>query len=465
MKGMGMTGKKDRNGQKTSENRQNSPKSPFSSEWIASESLLTVFASLWVLHKKISGQIDGSRLAQALQRLVRAEVAPGGPYADVSGAVDTLANSAIAFFLREQGVQLSTLELFVAQFEPTDLEERLRAAALLPAAVALHKPPSRLTAGYEGLLVSINVHVRADMAAWPEPLASAGERVFTELLRADTTGEIRLLAQLFTSSLTIPSKARDDKLVLLGTANVFFWIGGMLFDDFLDEEGRPELLPIATASHRHALALYRHATANQPELYEHIEMSCLRADRANAWEATHTRARVARGVIKLTQLPDYGDRWVLADRSIGHLFGPLLIARQLPVASDVQLVQLEQGLRHYLIARQLNDDIHDWRKDLKAGQLSAVVVELLRGASIRPGNHRITTLVPKIEHYFMDEGLRHVYDLLQEHVALARESLVASSLIASTGGLEDLIARQEFAMHTALKIHADHQQFLAIFTE
>lgn len=460
-----MTDKNRLNGQEPGANQQNNTKRPFTDGWIASESLLTVFASLWMLCKGSSSQMDGSHLAQALQRLVSAEVAPGGPYADTSGVVDPLANAAIALFLRAKGVHLPTLAPFMAQFEPTDLEKRVRVAAIPDIEAAPRALPLNLTAGYEGLLVDINTRVRVDMAAWPDPLAALGEQMFAMLLRADKTGEIRLMPQLFAGSLAVSSDISNDQLVLLGVANVFFWIGGMLFDDFLDEEGKPELLPIATVAHRHALALYRQITAHNPRQYEHLETYCLRADHANAWEVTHARVRVTKGIITLSELPEYGDHWTLADRSIGHLFGPLLIMRQLSDATDVQLAHAEQGLRHYLIARQLNDDIHDWRKDLGVGQLSAVVVALLSGAGVRPGNHRLTTLIPTIEQHFMDRGLEFVGDLLEQHTALARESLAASGLVATAGGLNNLITRQESIMHAALETNDNYHKFLATFSD
>lgn len=457
-----MANEKSKKEQKPRKNQPNNPPLLFSSEWIASDELLQVFAGLWTLSEGSDGQIDGSSLAKALQRLVRAEIAPGGPYADPSGTVDPLANAAIALFLRGKGIHLPALEPFLAQFKPEDLERQLRASA--PHVVATPRMTAlQPTAVHKLFLTAINARVRADMATWPDLLATMGEQMFSTLLHADTTGEIRLMPRLFANSLTTPPKIDDDQLTRLGAANVFFWIGGMLFDDFLDEEGKPELLPVATVSHRHALALYRQVTVRRPELYEYIEASCLRADQANAWEVMYTRAQVARGVIKLPELPGYGDHWALADRSIGHLFGPLLIARQLPSVTDVQFAQIEHGLRHYLIARQLNDDIHDWRKDLRTGQLSAVVVELLRGAGILPGSHKLTTLVPKIEQYFMDEGLRGAYDLFHEHVVIARESLEASGLIIAAGGLMDLITRQESAMHAALETKDNYQQFLTIF--
>lgn len=458
-----MTDRKSEKDQKPGRKPQNRPKPPFSSEWIASESLLTVFASLWKRQKEQGGQVDGLVLGQALQRLLRAETAPGGPYIDASGVVDPLANAAITLFLHEQGVYLPALEPFVAQFEPAKLKKRLNAAAVSHAVATIRAKLPRLTAGHEALLDSINTHVRTDMAAWPEPLATTGGRVFATLLRADKAGEIRLMPQLLANSLIVQPKIGDDRLVLLGAANAFFWIGGMLFDDFLDEEGKPELLPIATAAHRQALALYRRVTADKPELYEYIEASCLQADRANAWEVTHTRAPVTRGMIKLPELPEYDDFRALADRSIGHLFGPLLIIRQLPGISDSQRARVEQGLRHYLIARQLNDDIHDWRKDLRVGQLSVVVTELLRGVDIRPGNHRLTTLVPLVERHFMEAGLERTCGLLQEHVALARESLAMSGLTANTGGITDLITRQELTMHAALETNNNYRKFLATF--
>lgn len=453
-------------GRKTSKNTQNNTELPLSSAWIASQSLFTVFAGLWVLRENLGGHLDGSRLGKALQRLVSAEIAPGGPYAETNGVVDPLANATIALFLRGEGVRLPSLEPFLAQYEAVDLEKRMRTVATHDKAAAPGIVFRSLTDGNQLLLADIDARVRAAMTAWPSPLAPLGKEIFAALLRADKTGEIRLMPQLFASSLTVsPDMKSGEQLALLGAANVFFWIGGMLFDDFLDGEGKPELLPVATASHRQALALYRQVTAHNPAQYEQLEAYCLRADHANAWEVTHTRARVTGSIITLPELPDYDDLWALADRSTGHIFGPLLIMRQLPDVTDKQFVSIEQGLRHYLIARQLNDDICDWRKDLRAGQLSAVVVELLRGAHIRPGRHRLTTIMPKLERYFLVGGLQRTYGLLREHIDSARKLLAASGLFGAASSLEDLIAQQEAAMHRALNTHANYQKFLATFSD
>ncbi len=104
-----------------------------------------------------------------------------------------------------------------------------------------------------------------------------------------------------------------------------------------------------------------------------------RLDAASAWEVVHCRAIVKTNRIRIKSLPDYGDYWQLADRSIGHTIAALgvLFAGGFKSTSPTTRA-LRSFFKHYLIARQLNDDAHDWEEDLKHGHINAAAVLILQ---------------------------------------------------------------------------------------
>lgn len=434
-----------------------SVRQPLDAHFIQTGSLRTVFEYLYRQRMGVHGQLDGSLLAHVLQRLITAEVTPGGPYQEPDGSIDPLANAYIAHFLALEGVQLPNLQPFIMQYDEATLRSTI---SQVPVVAGQYSPVS--TMRHAGLLAAIDKRVRIELLELPEPLDRMGSAAFERLLKADASGEIRLMPQLFLSSLAVPPRISRARLARLGAANVFFWIGGMLFDDFLDGEGRPERLPIATVLHRRALALYRHADTN-PAWHKLLEDYCNQADRANAWEVTMARAALHERQIAIPVLPDYGNGWPLADRSLGHLLGPLYVLRQAGVTRR-QTVAAWEALRRYLIVRQLNDDLHDWRDDMLAGQITMVATILLEGCGIAPGTYPVSDLVPRLERYFFDKGLEEVCALAYAYLADARMLLANAGIMKGRGGIYDLLDRQEATVRDALTMHANRRAFIRTIT-
>jgi hypothetical protein len=280
-----------------------------------------------------------------------------------------------------------------------------------------------------------------------------------------------LMPQLFADQLQNPVGITDQQLQALGEANFFCWIATILYDDFIDEEGEPARLPIANVAYRLSLQLYRRALARSPlrgsdaarRRYAYVERMYDAVDRANAWEVIHTRAQVADGTISIHALPHYGNRVVLADRAFGHAIGPMLLVRQLPDVRPQQVRLVQSALQHYLIARQLNDDIHDWRKDLRAGQLSVVVTDMLQAIRLRPGRYDLEALVARFDRRFLYRGLDRQCIRLIEHVHACRRALAASGLTKPEGGFMRLVDDLEASAVEAQRIRADEQAFLQAY--
>jgi hypothetical protein len=112
--------------------------------------------------------------------------------------------------------------------------------------------------------------------------------------------------------------------------------------------------------------------------------------------------------------------------------------------------QLEAGLRHYLIARQLSDDIHDWQEDIRAGQISAVVTQLLKHADIKTGEHPIEQLINELQDVFWHRTMRTVNDLIIDQTEQANKHLLAVNC-KPTGRLMALVTRLQDIANTSMQ--------------
>lgn len=441
--------------------------------------------------------ISGAQLAATLQKLMNHEVAVGGPYADHNQKPGFITNSLIAQFLKTQGVVLPQLESFIATsqasikrshacFAPTALKYLLTEPndqSKLPLASAQRmftKPLSPIhrdlfetitslrkltTKTTLGAVIGNDIYDRVlkatqeELKTLPAPLGRTGFSLWQQMYNADRNYEIALLPS-YINELLIDSRASQHQLVLLGQANFYCWIATILYDDFLDEEGKPALLPLAHITQRLGFATYRNLLLDQPKLLAQIESYYLLVDRANAWEVAETRCRVHADTITFTKLPRYGSRRILAHRAYGHIMGSLLLLHQVPNATIRAKRLVERALEDYLIARQLNDDLHDWRKDLRVGQISAVLADLLRGAGIKAGSYPLDQLTEKLEAQFLQSGLRKTCRLLLKHVHQSQASLRASGLCHKGGAFFDILDDLASSAHAALAIQQRDQLFL-----
>jgi hypothetical protein len=118
--------------------------------------------------------------------------------------------------------------------------------------------------------------------------------------------------------------------------------------------------------------------------------------------------------------------------------------------------------RHYLIARQLNDDAHDWEADLKLGQVNAVGCLVLKKARVRRALS-LTQIAPQLQPVFWNTVIVEVCHLIFHHLGQAKQALHASKLITQPAILENLLTKYEVAAHEALREREKTLEFLAAY--
>lgn len=209
----------------------------------------------------------------------------------------------------------------------------------------------------------------------------------TRVRKMDKDNHITLLPYLFFKSLSSEEQSKvkgdEDKLLAnLCLANLYGWIAYTIYDDILDEEGDPKLLSVANVCLREVTHIYERVAVEYPEVAKTFHTTLDTIDSANGWEVSNCRDK------SWLHIPDYGDLSPLANRSLGHALGPIALFLILGYKENSPEIQgLRTFFEHYLIARQLNDDAHDWEDDLKKGHINAVGAQVLTRASGRAITH------------------------------------------------------------------------------
>lgn len=139
-------------------------------------------------------------------------------------------------------------------------------------------------------------------------------------LRSDRNKQIVLLPYFFKIALGKNAKnISDDLLIQLGLANLYGWIAYTIYDDFLDEEGKPEFLSVANVFLRELTIIFNSVLPCECGFSKFFKQTMDALDAANIWEVKHCRIDAADKQLKIPKtLPDYGDYAKLAERSFGY---------------------------------------------------------------------------------------------------------------------------------------------------
>lgn len=271
-------------------------------------------------------------------------------------------------------------------------------------------------------------------------LRRTGQDWLDTVVAHDANDEITLLAYSTAKDLLKTSHQSDDIFILLGAANLLGWSAYTIYDSFLDTTGNPRLLPLANAALRGSLKAFHEALPKHAAFQKLVAETFDVIDSANAWEVTHCRFDVRGQEVIIGRLPSYGRLNRLAERSLGHALGPLgVLAASGITPTGRPAAKLFSGLKHYLIARQLHDDLHDWEEDLQTGQCTYVVAELLRQSATPAGSYQLPELLPQLRRFFWHDALPGICETLLRHLALARQHIVHSALLQANNSLSRLL--------------------------
>lgn len=294
--------------------------------------------------------------------------------------------------------------------------------------------------------------VRVELSMWPEPLRSKAVHVLDTIVRSQSSMEIATIIPLFLEALkpscaSIPQETQDS----LQLATVFFWMALTAFDDVMDD-GATRYVPAGMSMYRRVIELYETLLpAGMREYFTQIDV-------ANEWELQYCHAVTQDEAIIFTKLPRFAQCKVLAQRAYGHVMGPLAILEILHVP-EKQKKYVRSGFEHYLIARQLSDDLHDWESDLRRGQISYVIALLLRHLRIGAGTYRLAGLEGRMHLAFFRVVLRRVSEKMLWHCEQSRVAFVESGLFHEHASLFELIDKKASIARQGIRANDEHMAF------
>ncbi len=295
-------------------------------------------------------------------------------------------------------------------------------------------------------------------------------RVLKATLERDKDKQIVLMPLFFKISLGKNGKTvSKNLLVQLGLANLYGWIAYTIYDDFLDDEGKPKLLSVANLTLRELTTIFNTVLPKKTGFQAFFHKIMDMIDAANTWEVMNCRLQIQNSTVSADRqefktqgfpIPNYGNLSRLADRSLGHALGPLAILFSLGFTSkSSEIKNLMKFFKHFLIARQLNDDAHDWEKDLKMGHVNAVGSQILKKAK----HKKLKTEIDQLQKIFWYETVVDICQTVLKHTRLAQKALKEISIITNSSLLKKLLVSIEDSAQKALKERKETLKFLGIY--
>ncbi|HWY79256.1 MAG TPA: hypothetical protein VNW29_02770 [Candidatus Sulfotelmatobacter sp.] len=288
-------------------------------------------------------------------------------------------------------------------------------------------------------------------------IASQFSHMIERVTKTDVLRQITLLPFFFAQSIAKKhqQKISNTFLIQLGYANLLGWIAYTIYDDFLDDHGDKKTLAVANICLRELTVLFISLFPQGSLFDKHYKKIMDGIESANLWELTNARFIPEKKMSLTTlQLPDWEhNQEIIANRSLGHALGPLAIMYHLK-QNEIQIASFLTFFRHYLIAKQLNDDAHDYEEDFTKGMLTPVVTRLvhlyLQKQKTSPQPLSLKKLTKKLKILFWYELLDAVVTDIFFHIQQARNSLAVLSLITDKLLLEKLLTQLETAAKEAL---------------
>jgi hypothetical protein len=286
-----------------------------------------------------------------------------------------------------------------------------------------------------------------------------------KMLKGGGANRITLLPYYFHESLGV-QKSIDEKIIVdLCAAGLYGWMAYTIYDDFFDNEGDPKFLSLANASLRELTSVYYENFSDDRKFMEFFKRTMDRIDAANYWETNNCRTKISSSRLTIPErLPDYGNMERLADRSIGYALGPAAVLYiHTGKIESLEMKNLMAFFENYIIARQLNDDAHDWEADLKNGQLSPAVVSVLKKYSGRHKNKKELDLkkeTKELQKIFWHEVIQEVCGESIFHVKKAGRHLRKTASVKDKTAFEAMLASVEKSAEKALTEQKEMLEFL-----
>jgi hypothetical protein len=258
---------------------------------------------------------------------------------------------------------------------------------------------------------------------------------------------------------TDEEKVGEQKIIELGKASLYGWIAYRIYDKILDCEEENRYLMAASWYVREMTSIYRKILVDEKAFtFWKYKMEIMES--AVCWEKITCYDQPLIPAL----IPDFADYSQLAEKSLGHALAPATILYLNGYDFDSkENHELFTFFNHYLIARQLHNDGHDWEEDLRRGMLNSVCIMILKEYPLQSKKPTSNLLldIEELRKIFWDKSIATLARQILHHSALALESLKKISQIIDTEYLQSLIRPLEKSAEKILSEKKKVEEFLA----
>jgi len=138
-------------------------------------------------------------------------------------------------------------------------------------------------------------------------------------------------------------------------------------------------------------------------------------------------------------------------KSFGHALGPIAILYRLGFAQDsMEFKNVFNFFKYFLIAKQLNDDAHDWKIDLERGFINPVGKEVL----MKSKNKK------EYQDVFWNEVIVKIAEVILDNVQKAKKCLPNVLLIEEPELMLAILKKPESSAREVLEEHQKAVEFM-----
>ncbi|MBI2990417.1 MAG: hypothetical protein HYY51_04525 [Candidatus Magasanikbacteria bacterium] len=297
-------------------------------------------------------------------------------------------------------------------------------------------------------------------AVLPEILLSPFDCVMNRIVQLDLSYPISSLPFIFAQANSCLRDINSATLEDLGLASLYGWAAYTAFDDCCDENAKNRI-SVGIYCFRRMQTLFLSLMRQIPSFVSLMDTILGRAEHALQWEIS--KARVGESGISI---PEYGDRLILADRSLGHALGVLAVFffKGFSIGSP-ELKSMLRFFGQHLIARQLSDDMHDVEEDIDFGRLSFVCADSLSYLDFvaKINQKNLKKMKKDILEKFWSERIGAVVDIGLSHIEQAFQALSELRDVYDVSMFASLLSRDKELLTGAKKETQAIQAFLRFF--
>lgn len=239
------------------------------------------------------------------------------------------------------------------------------------------------------IISAIDHIVQRESADVPNNIRAEYNHILERLFDQDRRSQyiITMTPAFVWSSLSqsIQKRLSQKHLSEAGLISFYGWAAYTVYDDVIDSDLEVKDLLLGNLFSRR---LYQHleSLTKQENLKSFRKFYTSILDGMEAANYLEIQTNSFDEHMKTGGYPDYSDKTLLAEKSMGHVLGTiyLLVEAGFDLKSRL-IINLVGFFKHFLIARQMNDDAHDWEADLKKGVINSASSEIFK---IMPHNKR-----------------------------------------------------------------------------